>query len=59
MEDTTKKHEYFMRQAIFEAEKAVEKDEVPVGAVIVYKNRIIARAHNQGKCSTTRLPMLK
>ena len=27
MEDTTKKHEYFMRQAIFEAEKAVEKDE--------------------------------
>ena len=47
MEDTTKKHEYFMRQAIFEAEKAVEKDEVPVGAVIVYENRIIARAHNQ------------
>lgn len=36
-----------MRQAIVEAEKAVEKDEVPVGAVIVYENRIIARAHNQ------------
>ncbi len=36
-----------MRQAIIEAEKAVEKDEVPVGAVIVYENRIIARAHNQ------------
>ncbi|NUO09387.1 MAG: tRNA adenosine(34) deaminase TadA [Candidatus Brocadia sp.] len=46
MEDT-RKHEYFMRQAIIEAEKAVEKDEVPVGAVIVYENRIIARAHNQ------------
>ncbi|MDN3515557.1 MAG: tRNA adenosine(34) deaminase TadA [Candidatus Brocadia sp.] len=36
-----------MRQAIIEAEKAVEKDEVPVGSVIVYENRIIARAHNQ------------
>src|SRR4030066_2282337 len=45
MEDAGK-HEYFMRQAIVEAEKAVEKDEVPVGAVIVYENRIIARAHN-------------
>ena len=46
MEDTSR-HEYFMRQAVVEAEKAVEKDEVPVGAVIVYENRIIARAHNQ------------
>ena len=46
MEDAGR-HEYFMRQAIVEAEKAVEKDEVPVGAVIVYENRIIARAHNQ------------
>lgn len=46
MEDT-RKHEYFMRQALIEAEKAVEKDEVPVGAVIVYESRIIARAHNQ------------
>lgn len=41
------KHEYFMKQAIVEAEKAVEKNEVPVGAVIVYDDRIIARAHNQ------------
>ena len=46
MEDIHK-HEYFMRQAIIEAEKAIEKDDVPVGAVIVYENRIIARAHNQ------------
>ncbi len=46
MEDT-RKHEYFMRQAIIEAKKAVEKDDVPVGAIIVYENRIIARAHNQ------------
>ncbi|MCF6156028.1 MAG: tRNA adenosine(34) deaminase TadA [Candidatus Brocadia sp.] len=47
MFETTDTHEYFMRQAIAEAEKAVEKDEVPVGAVIVCENRIIARAHNQ------------
>ena len=47
MDDTASKHEYFMRQAVIEAEKAVEKDEIPVGAVIVYEGRIIARAHNQ------------
>ncbi|UJS18903.1 MAG: tRNA adenosine(34) deaminase TadA [Candidatus Jettenia sp.] len=47
MEDITSKHEYFMRQALAEARKAVEKDEVPIGAVIVYENHIIARAHNQ------------
>ena len=41
------KHEYFMRHAIIEAGRAAEKDEVPVGAVIVYEDRIIARAHNQ------------
>ncbi len=38
--------EYFMREALKEAHKAYEKDEVPVGAVIVVGNRIIARAHN-------------
>ena len=37
---------YFMREALKEAEKAFEKDEVPVGAVIVCDNQIIARAHN-------------
>ncbi len=47
MENSARNHEYFMRQAIVEAEKALEKDEVPVGAVIVHENRIIARAHNQ------------
>lgn len=36
-----------MRQAITEAKKAFEKDEVPVGAIIVYDNSIIAKAHNQ------------
>ena len=37
---------YFMRQALAEAQKARELDEVPVGAVLVCKGRIIARAHN-------------
>jgi tRNA(adenine34) deaminase len=39
--------EYFMREALKEANKALEIGEVPVGAVVVCKNRIIARAHNQ------------
>jgi tRNA(adenine34) deaminase len=38
--------DYFMRQALQEAEKAFEKDEVPIGCVIVCQGRIIARAHN-------------
>lgn len=38
--------EYFMRQAIIEAQKAFDIDEVPIGAIIVSENRIIARAHN-------------
>lgn len=39
--------EYFMKQAIAEAQKAAEAGEVPIGAVIVCQNRIIARAFNQ------------
>lgn len=39
--------DYFMREALKEAAKAFEIGEVPVGAVMVCKNRIIARAHNQ------------
>ncbi len=38
--------EYFMKEALKEAQKAFERDEVPVGAVIVNQDRIIARAHN-------------
>lgn len=38
--------EYFMREALKEAEKAYRADEVPVGAIVVINNRIIARAHN-------------
>lgn len=37
---------YYMKKALQEAELAYEKDEVPVGAVIVVADRIIARAHN-------------
>jgi len=40
-------HEYYMRLAIAEAEKAFKNDEVPVGVIIVYENSIIAKAHNQ------------
>ena len=38
--------EYFMKQALQEAQKAYDQDEVPVGAVIVANDQIIARAHN-------------
>jgi tRNA(adenine34) deaminase len=39
-------HEYFMKKAYQEAEIAFEKGEVPVGAVIVVADKIIARTHN-------------
>ena len=39
--------EFFMREAIKEAEKAFDDGEVPVGAVVVANNKIIAKAHNQ------------
>ncbi|MDL2221501.1 nucleoside deaminase [Parabacteroides sp. OttesenSCG-928-N08] len=39
--------EYFMKQALTEARAAAAEGEVPVGAVIVCNNQIIARAHNQ------------
>src|SRR5210317_2081998 len=39
-------HEYFMKKALLEAEIAFEKNEVPIGAVIVIGDKIIARAHN-------------
>ena len=37
---------YFMKKALQEAEIAYEKGEVPIGAVIVVQERVIARAHN-------------
>lgn len=38
--------EHFMREALKEAKRAFDADEVPVGAVIVCNNQVIARAHN-------------
>lgn len=40
-------HEIWMRHALGEAQAAFEEEEVPVGAVIVHQERIIAMAHNQ------------
>ena len=40
-------HNFFMKEAIFEAMKAFEINEVPVGCVIVYDNQIIGRGHNR------------
>lgn len=39
--------EYFMGQALIQAQKAFEEDEVPVGAVVVMNDRIISRGYNQ------------
>jgi tRNA(adenine34) deaminase len=38
--------EYFMKKALQEAQMAFDKDEIPVGAIIVIDNKIIARSHN-------------
>lgn len=40
-------HEKWMREALKEAKGAFEEEEVPVGAVVVYENRVIGRGHNQ------------
>ena len=45
-EDPTKTDEVFMRKALAEAEMAFEEGEIPVGAIIVCKGRILSRAHN-------------
>ena len=42
-------HELYMKQALAEAYKAYDNDEVPVGAVVVHDGEIIARGHNQIK----------
>jgi len=41
--------EFFMRQALREARLAYEEDEVPIGAVVVMGDRVIARGHNQSE----------
>lgn len=54
-EDQNKKDELYMRKAIDEANAALQKGEIPIGAVIVCKDRIISRAHNltQTLCDVT------
>jgi tRNA(adenine34) deaminase len=39
-------HEYFMKKALAEAQEAFAKGEIPVGALVVVDNRVIARSHN-------------
>ncbi|HEX8329528.1 MAG TPA: nucleoside deaminase [Hymenobacter sp.] len=39
--------DYFMLQALAEAEKALEADEIPIGAVVVFEKQIIGRGYNQ------------
>jgi tRNA(adenine34) deaminase len=46
MNSTLFSDEFFMKEALKEAGKAFDKDEVPVGAVIVCNNLIVARGHN-------------
>jgi tRNA(adenine34) deaminase len=46
MSDNDKKDEQFMREALKEAHYALSRDEVPIGAIIVSNDRIVARAHN-------------
>ena len=45
-EEQQKKDEFYMQRALDEARKAFDEDEIPVGAVVVCKDRIIARGHN-------------
>ena len=49
MEDIKNKDEAYMRRALMEAQAAFDEDEIPVGAIIVCKDRIISRAHNLTK----------
>ena len=44
--DTMEQDERYMKEAIAEAREAMHEDEVPIGAVIVCKGRVIARGHN-------------
>lgn len=46
MKEADDKDEQFMRKALYEAQKAAEEGEIPIGAVIVCNDRIISRAHN-------------
>lgn len=45
-EETVKKDIYYMQRALDEAKQAYKEGEIPIGAIVVCKNKIIARAHN-------------
>ena len=45
-----KVQQYYMQEALKEAQKAFQEEEVPVGAIIVHQGKIIARGHNQVEC---------
>lgn len=51
--------EYYMEQALIEAQKAFDIDEVPIGAVIVYKDEIIGRGFNRRNSEKNPFIMLK
>ena len=51
-EEQLKKDEYFMGKALEEAREALKAGEVPIGAVVVCKDKIIARAHNMTEALT-------
>lgn len=53
--DEVKTHEKYMRQALRQAQKAAAIGEVPIGCVIVYEDRIIARGYNQRNTRKTSL----
>ena len=44
-----KENEKYMKEAFLQAKKAYELDEVPVGAVVVFKKKIIVKAHNMSE----------
>lgn len=58
-EEQEKKDEFFMSRALQEAEAAYEEGEIPIGAVVVCRGRIIARAHNMTETSTMSRPTLR
>ena len=51
-------HEKYMQQTLLEVQKALSKNEVPIGAVIVSNNRVIARGYNQTIVSSVFQPFL-
>ena len=51
-EEQIKKDEYFMQRALDEARQAFREGEIPIGAVVVCRDRIIARAHNMTETLT-------